>query len=261
MTRNPDRRAKAHAATAALLAAPALTVLIGAVVPSMLASPAQAWRVVYDPRNHAENVLSAARALEQINNQIAQLQNEAQMLANEARNLASLPHSSLARLQEAVSETQALLAEAGSVAFDVAAIETAFDEDYGDAAGQGDVDALIAGARERWQTSLAGFEDALKTQAGVVGNIEGARSEMDALVRESQGATGALQAAQAGNQLLALQSTQLADLTAAIAAQHRAEALDAARIASAEAQGRENLARFLATGTGYTPGAVRLFRD
>jgi len=38
--------------------------------------------IVYDPRNHAENILSAARALEQINNQIQQLQNDAQMLIN-----------------------------------------------------------------------------------------------------------------------------------------------------------------------------------
>lgn len=65
----------------------------------IFATPAQAFlfggggRIVYDPRNHAENILSAARALEQINNQITQLQNEAQMLMNQARNLASLPSS------------------------------------------------------------------------------------------------------------------------------------------------------------------------
>jgi P-type conjugative transfer protein TrbJ len=36
---------------------------------------------------------------------------------------------------------------------------------------------------------------------------------------QSQSATGALQAAQAGNQLLALQSQQLSDLTAMMASQ------------------------------------------
>ena len=41
---------------------------------------------------------------------------------------------------------------------------------------------------------------------------------MSALVSSSQSATGALQAAQAGNQILALQAQQLADLTAAVAA-------------------------------------------
>jgi len=35
--------------------------------------------VVFDPNNYAQNVLTAARALQQINNQIASLQNQAQM--------------------------------------------------------------------------------------------------------------------------------------------------------------------------------------
>ena len=49
---------------------------------------------------------------------------------------------------------------------------------------------------------------------------------------------------QAGNQLLALQSQQLGDLAAAIAAQGRAEMLEAARAAAAEAEGRERFRRF-----------------
>jgi P-type conjugative transfer protein TrbJ len=260
MTRNPERPAHPLKLAAALMAGTlALT--------PVLTTPAHAFffggggRIVYDPQNHAENILSAARALEQINNQIAQIQNQAQMLMNDALNLANLPHSSLAELQDAIRETQALLADAQSLAFDVATIEQAFAQDYGAAAAQGDFDAMITGARERWETSVAGFEDALRVQAGVVGNIDGARIQMDALIRESQGAVGALQVAQAGNQLLALQSTQIADLTAAIAAQNRAEALEAARIASAEAQGRENLARFLDYGGGYSPGTVRFFGD
>ena len=53
-----------------------------------------------------------------------------------------------------------------------------------------------------------------------------------------------LQATQAGNQLLALQSQQLADLTAAVASQGRAQALEAARNAATEAEGRERFKRF-----------------
>ena len=60
-------------------------------------TPAAAQWVVYDPTNYVQNFLSAARALEQINNQIQSLQNEAQMLINQARNLASLPYSSSRR--------------------------------------------------------------------------------------------------------------------------------------------------------------------
>jgi len=249
----------------ALFAATIITSAVAGVT-AITAPPAHAFfggfgGIVYDPTNHAENLLTAARTLEQINNQITQLQNEAQMLINQARNLASLPHSSLGQLQASVQRTQQLLSEAQRIAHAVADIERAFAEDYGAAAGTGDFDTRIRGARERWETSIAGFEDALRVQAGVVGNIDSARAEMQALVAQSQGATGALQATQAGNQLLALQSTQMADLTAAIAAQNRAQALEAARRASAEEQARENLSRFLDYGTGYEPTAVRMFQD
>ena len=70
-------------------------------------TPAQAQWTVFDPWNYAQNILSAARALDQINNQIASLQNEAQMLINQARNLASLPYSSLMRLQQSFARSRA----------------------------------------------------------------------------------------------------------------------------------------------------------
>ena len=65
----------------------------------VLTTPAHAWRIVFDPSNYAQNVLTAARTLEQITHQITSLQNEAQMLINQARNLASLPFSALQEIQ------------------------------------------------------------------------------------------------------------------------------------------------------------------
>src|SRR3546814_18932251 len=41
--------------------------------------------IVYDPTNYAQNVLTAARSLQQINHQIQSLQNEASSLINQAR--------------------------------------------------------------------------------------------------------------------------------------------------------------------------------
>ena len=65
------------------------------------------------PTTTSQNVLTAARALEQINNQITSLQNEAQMLINQARNLASLPYSSLQQLA-AVDPAHAAAARPGA---------------------------------------------------------------------------------------------------------------------------------------------------
>lgn len=222
-------------------------------------TPAAAQWVVYDPTNYVQNVLSAARALEQINNQIQSLQNEAQMLINQARNLASLPYSSLQQLQQSVQRTQALLGQAQRIAFDVQQIDQAFQSQYGNISLSTSDQRLVADARSRWQNTVGGLQDALRVQAGVVGNIDSNRAEMAALVGQSQGATGALQATQAGNQLLALQAQQLADLVAVVAANGRAQALvDAERAAAAE-QGREQRRRFLTPGSGYQPGNARMF--
>jgi P-type conjugative transfer protein TrbJ len=222
-------------------------------------TPAAAQWVVYDPTNYVQNVLSAARALEQINNQIQSLQNEAQMLINQARNLASLPYSSLQQLQQSVQRTQALLGQAQRIAFDVQQIDQAFQSQYGNISLSTSDQRLVADARSRWQNTVGGLQDALRVQAGVVGNVDTNRAEMAALVGQSQGATGALQATQAGNQLLALQAQQLADLVAVVAANGRAQALvDAERAAAAE-QGREQRRRFLTPGSGYQPGNARMF--
>ena len=229
----------------------------------MLASPAHAQfgfgRIVFDPSNYAENVLTAARTLEQINNQIQSLQNEATMLINQARNLASLPYSSLQTLQQNVQRTQQLLAQAQNIAFDVQNIDQMFQSKYGNISLSATDQQLVADARSRWQNTVGGLQDAMRVQAGVVGNIDTNRPQMSALVGQSQGATGALQATQAGNQLLALQSQQLSDLIAVISANGRADALMEAERATAAEQGRIQRERFLTPGSGYQPGNAQMF--
>jgi P-type conjugative transfer protein TrbJ len=118
---------------------------------------------------------------------------------------------------------------------------------------------LVELARERWGNTVGALQDAMRVQAGVVGNIETQRAELSNLVGESQGATGALQATQAGNQILALQAQQLTDLTALLAANGRADALSAAEQAAAAEQGREQRRRFLEPGAAYQPGNAQMF--
>ena len=78
-----------------------------AIAIACAASPTSAQLIVFDPNNYAQNVLTAARELQQINNQITSLQNQAQMLINQAKNLASLPYSSLQQLEQSIQRTQA----------------------------------------------------------------------------------------------------------------------------------------------------------
>jgi len=225
------------------------------------ALPASAQMHVFDPTNYSQNLLTAARTLEQVNNQILSLQNEAQMLINQARHLTSLPYSSLQQLQQSIGRTRQLLGQAQNIAYDVQQIDRAFSTTYAPASANQSAQSLIANARTRWENSVAGLQDALRIQATVVGNLDTNRSEMSALMEASQGAAGALEAAQAGNQLVALQAQQLADLTATVAAQGRAQSLEAAARVAAQDQAREQLRRFLAPNTGYQPSTVRMFHE
>lgn len=229
------------------------------IVPTVfLAAPAQAI-IVYDPTNYAQNILQAARALEQIQNQIKSLQNEAQGLINQARSLTKLPFSVLDKINESVAKTQALLKQAQRIAYDVRHIDAVFKARYGTAnLGAKDAD-LVAEAKERWSDSIDAFQDALRVQAGIVDAIETTRAQVSALIGHSQEAVGELQAVQAGNQLLALQTKQLADLTGLMAADGRARALEAAGKASAQAQAREQYKRFLGKPVPYQPATVRVF--
>lgn len=180
MTRSHSSRSRALGIGAALLAAPL-------ALSPILAPPAAAQWIVYDPTNYAQNVLTAARTLQQVNQQITQLQNEATMLINQARNLASLPYSSLQQLQQSMQRTQQLLAEAQGIALNVQQIDRAFQTTYGNASMSASDQALVSQARERWQNTVGGLQDAMRVQAGVVGNIDTNRSEMTALVGQGFG--------------------------------------------------------------------------
>jgi type IV secretion system protein TrbJ len=232
-----------------------------ALVVGQTPRPAAAQSIVFDPNNHAQNVLTAARSLQQINNQITSLQNQSLMLINQAKNLASLPYSSLQQLEQSLQRTQQLLTQAQRIAYDIQQIDRAFSTTYAPASSGVPDQALIANAQSRWQNSVASIQDTMRVQATVVGNLDGNRAQMSALVNASQGATGALQASQAGNQLLALQVQQLSDLTATVAAQGRAQSLDLAQRTAAQDQGREQLRRFLTQSQGYQPTTVQMFHQ
>jgi type IV secretion system protein TrbJ len=222
--------------------------------------PARAQWIVFDPTNFSQNVLTAARELQQVNNEILSLENQATMLINQARNLASLPYSALTQLEQSITQTEQLLAQAQRIAYSVTSIDQAFTQAYPQAySSSTSPQQLLAGAQTRWQNSLAAFQDAMRVQAGSVQNLDSTRTQIDALISSSQSATGALQAAQSGNQLTALQTKQLADLTAVMAALARAQSLEGARTVANQLQAQQQLSNFLNYGSGYQPGAVQMF--
>jgi len=232
----------------------AIAALIG------VTSTAQAQWVVIDPTNLVQNTLTAVRTMEMIENQINQLQNEAQMLVNQGRNLASLPFNTVNRLRSTLANTQQLIAQAQGVAFQVQTMDQQFAQLYPQQyAATVSGDQMYQDAHRRWQNTLTGLQTAMQMQAQVSQNLTDDESVLTDLVGQSQSATGALQAPQATNQLLALQAKQSIQAQQLQLTQGRATALELARQAAAVERGREVTQRFLGTGTPYTPQSVNFY--
>jgi P-type conjugative transfer protein TrbJ len=236
--------------------------LLAAAAASLIAlAPAgHAQWIVFDPSNYSQNILTAARTLEQINNQIRQLQNEAQMLTNQARNLTSLNFSALGELRAALSATNQLIQQGQGLAFNVAQMETEFRRLYPEsytAAVSGT--QMASDARTRWTHSLEALRTATRVQSQAVQNFASDERTLTDLVNRSQSAVGALQAMQATNQLLALQSRQAMQAQQLQITQDRAAALEQARQVAVQERAREVRRRFQGEGTPYTPYTVNFY--
>ncbi len=232
----------------------ALMVLVG-----LTAGPAHAMSV-FDASNFTQNLLTATRTLQQVNNQIKQLQNEALMLQNQARNLRSLDFNALNDLRVALAATDRLIAEARGLAFQVTQVETQFATLYPDTYARTVTGSqLLTDAREHWRNSLEALRTAVRVQAQVQENFRTDESVLGDLVTRSQGAAGALEAAQAGNQLLALSIRQQLQAQQLAISEGRAAATESARTVAAAERARAVRVKFLGDGTRYTPAAVEMF--
>lgn len=227
-------------------------VLIATVI-TVQAGKARALSV-FDGANYSQNLLTAVRTLQMINNQVEQLQNEARMLVNMAKHLERLDYSSLTQLDSALGQIDRLMREAQGIAFEVQASEEAFaryyPEEYQDTVTY---DELAADARQRWQYSMDAFRQTLRVQSHISQSIGADRQLLNSLVSESQSAVGTLQAQQATNQLIALSVQQAAQTQQLMVAQYRAEALDRAGEAAGQEQARAQFLRFIGDGDAYTP--------
>jgi P-type conjugative transfer protein TrbJ len=209
--------------------------------------------VVYDPANHVENILTAARALEEIGNQIRQLQNEAAMLVNQARNLEGLSVTAAPELQAAVVRIRSLIDRAEGIAFEIAATEEAWARDYPESYAALGHDEMVANARLQWTNARDALGTALAMQAEVVTLAEGDADTLARLLAESSGASGNLDATQATNELIGLNVAQGLRTQQLLAAQTRAEALDRARALEEAEAARVRRERFLGDGAAYVP--------
>lgn len=211
--------------------------------------------VVFDPSNYSQNVLTAARALDQINSQIRSLENQAQMLINGAKNLTNLPTSVIGQLTSKINEINNLIAQAKGISFDVQTIQSDFERIYPrQYTAAVSSNQMVQDATARWDNTYQALKQTLLTQATVVSTLDQDGQTLRTLMTNSSSAVGSLQAQQSGNELLALQVKQSLQAQALVATQARADTLRAVeQQASAEAA-RERFTRFIGNGHAYAGG-------
>ena len=239
MTIKPNRNRLAGAAMAVVLA--------------VSAGASNAQMAVFDPTNYTQNILQAARALQQINNQIQSLQNEAQMLQNMAKNLKSLNVSSLTKINADLAAINQLMDQAKGIAFTLSQTESAFKAQFPSSYSQAiSTGTLVTDAKARWESAMNAYQQTLMVQSQVDESLKTDASVLSQLLSASDQAEGTLQVQQASNQLLALTAKQQMQIQTLMAAQYRAEAIDAARKAQAEEAAKVATRKFLGSGQAYT---------
>lgn len=220
---------------------------------AMTSTPAQAL-VVFDPNNYSQNILTAARTLQQINNQIKSLQNEANSLINQAKNLTRIDFPELQALTQTLQQVDQLMGQAQGIRFQVSGLDQQFSQLFPQAFSSAlRTNEQVIAARGRLDTAMSAYQQTMTVQAQVVENVAADAQTLSAIVAKSQGAEGSLQAQQATNQLLALTAKQQFQIQNMMAAQYRAETIEQARRAQAQIDARAATTKFLGSGSAYTP--------
>ena len=236
-----------------LVLATSLALATGITLSTFLAKPAHAI-TVFDPWNYKENLLTAIRSLEEINNQVKQLTNEAQMLMKLDLNLEQLGSSVAGDLQNSMGEIKSLLDQANGLALSVsetdAKLKDLFPDDYAQALT---TDESLVQAKSRWTETLSAFKRSMSLEAKIVENTTEDGNVLSDLLLKSSSAVGNLQVQQAGNELVGLSVKQQLQLQNMLAANQRAQSLERARNLASQEEARLRFKTFVGDGTAYAP--------
>jgi type IV secretion system protein TrbJ len=127
---------------------------------------------VFDPTNYTQNLLQAARALQQINQQIAQLQNEATIIQQGNKNLERIDFPQLDELTRTMQKIDRLMGQAQGIDFKTAQMDAQFKRLYpGSAERVLKSDARLAEAKMRLDAAMGAFQQTMGVQAQVVENV------------------------------------------------------------------------------------------
>ncbi|HZQ01121.1 MAG TPA: P-type conjugative transfer protein TrbJ [Reyranella sp.] len=208
---------------------------------------------VFDPANYQENLLSAVRALEQINNQVRQLQNQVLMIQRMDQNLRQLGPTISPDLQRTLADIQAQLRAGEGIALRLQATQSGYEQLFPRQVSTAiSSDDVLRNAKTRWEEEYAALKRAALLQGQIADSIDADRNLLGDAMLRSRGAVGILEATQAGNELTALGIKQALALQGLLTAHYRAETVTKARDLAAEAEARQRFKTFVGTGSAYT---------
>ena len=175
-----------------------LPLVLGAVASCVPRSAAQL--TVFDPANFQQNLLSAARALEQINNQVRVLQNQVLMIARMDQNLVRLGGTMSPDLQRTLGAIQALLRAGDGIALRLAATQSGYEQLFPRQASAALThDDALRNAKARWDEQYGAFQRAALLQGQIADGIETDTGLLATAMGRSRDAVGALRS-RAGRQ-------------------------------------------------------------
>ncbi|MDA8094875.1 MAG: hypothetical protein M0T84_13425 [Betaproteobacteria bacterium] len=185
-------------------------------------APARAQIPVTDVLNLVQNTLNEANTLQTTVNQATQIFNQMQSLANEAQNLKSMSPTAAATLlgnfNTELSNLNTAMGSIGGLANNLASLTSNYNGLYPTSSGrltsaqlQAQIASWLAEARK---TTIGAYQVTGQVMADLPNN----QADINTAVSASNAATGNLQVAQTGNQILGQIAEQLVQLNAQLAA-------------------------------------------
>lgn len=169
--------------------------------------PSSAQHIVFDPRNHVENALQAARQLES--------------LANEARSLAASPYDHLLGTQQSLDDMAELVRSVQGLSSTLDGLERQLADLYPDAVAGEDLLRLAARGDARAAAARRTAADLARTAAELERMSAARNGRVAGAMNASRAAQGQTAAMQSANQLLAVLAEDLAGLRTILLAQSR----------------------------------------
>lgn len=179
------------------------------------ARPARAQMAVIDPANLAQSIMQVTHMIEQVRNQVRQIEQATAMLRQNPLQLSP-------ELSQSVSEARALFDSVQGIAFEADQLGEDLRTLYPETWEEFGLEEIM-GQSDRWLAeSRQSLSRAMETEARAARAMEIQRGRIERAMQSSTDAEGQTGAIQAGNQLLGIQASQLAEIQALLIAQGRA---------------------------------------